>query len=102
MITDLEKHMPITKDKIITWSDYRREDGKNTFGLLSQISPDGRYVLSTVKDRWWPVICRAADKLGLAENERPTISEDSDIIDGLIKFVFPLKIFRLKASLKNV
>ncbi len=51
VITDLEKHMPIIKDKIITWSDYRREDGENTFGLLSQISPDGRYVLSTVKDR---------------------------------------------------
>ena len=31
--------------------DYRREDGEQTFGLLSQISPDGRYVVSTVKDR---------------------------------------------------
>jgi tetratricopeptide (TPR) repeat protein len=38
-------------DKIITWSDYKREDGINTYGLLSQISPSGRYVLSTVKDR---------------------------------------------------
>ena len=45
VITDLEKHMPITKDKIITWSDYRREDGENTFGLLSQISPDGKKIL---------------------------------------------------------
>ena len=51
MISDIEKYMPITKNKIITWSDYRKEDGENTFGLLSQISPDGRYVLSTVKDR---------------------------------------------------
>ncbi|GAH93812.1 unnamed protein product, partial [marine sediment metagenome] len=50
-IFDIEKYMPITKDKIITWSDFRKEDGENTFGLLSQISPDGRYVLSTVKDR---------------------------------------------------
>ena len=33
------------------WDDYRREDGQQTFGLLSQISPDGRYVVSTVKDR---------------------------------------------------
>ncbi len=35
---------------IITWDDYRREDGEPTLGLLSQISPDGRFVLSTVKD----------------------------------------------------
>ncbi len=41
----------LTIDKIMTWSDYRREDGEFTFGLLSQISPDGKYVLSTVKDR---------------------------------------------------
>ncbi len=37
--------------EIITWSDYRREDGDPTFGLLSQVSPDGRYVVGTVKDR---------------------------------------------------
>jgi tetratricopeptide (TPR) repeat protein len=41
----------LTYDKIITWSDYKREYGELTFGLLSQISPDGKYVLSTVKDR---------------------------------------------------
>ncbi|MCX6301436.1 MAG: tetratricopeptide repeat protein, partial [Bacteroidia bacterium] len=38
-------------DKIITWSDYKRDEGEPTYGLLSQISPDGKYVLSTVKDR---------------------------------------------------
>jgi len=38
-------------DKIITWSDYKRQEGGQTFGLLSQISPNGKYVLSTVKDR---------------------------------------------------
>ena len=38
-------------EKIITWSDYKRDDGELTFGLLSQVSPDGRYVISTVKDR---------------------------------------------------
>ena len=41
----------LTYDKIITWSDYKREDGGRTFGLLSQVSPNGKYVLSTVKDR---------------------------------------------------
>lgn len=51
VISKLEKETVLSPDKIITWSDYRREDGEMTFGLLSQISPDGRYVLSTVKDR---------------------------------------------------
>ena len=43
--------MRLDDEKIITWSDYKREDGELTFGLLSQVSPDGRYVVSTVKDR---------------------------------------------------
>jgi tetratricopeptide (TPR) repeat protein len=43
--------MVLEPSKIITWSDYRREDGEATFGLLSQVSPDGRYVASTVKDQ---------------------------------------------------
>jgi len=45
------KEMVLEPSKIITWSDYRRQDGEATFGLLSQVSPDGRYVASTVKDR---------------------------------------------------
>jgi tetratricopeptide (TPR) repeat protein len=36
------------RDSIIHWSDY--QDGKFTYGLLSQISPNGRYVVSTLKD----------------------------------------------------
>ncbi len=40
----------LSPDKIITWSDYKREENDPTFGLLSQISPDGKFVLSTVKD----------------------------------------------------
>jgi Flp pilus assembly protein TadD len=42
----------ITLDKsvIITWGDYKRNEGETTFGLLSQVSPDGRFVVSTVKD----------------------------------------------------
>ncbi|MDA3844855.1 MAG: hypothetical protein PF588_10880 [Candidatus Kapabacteria bacterium] len=50
-ISDLTHETKITKDGIITWSDYKRSDGEQTFGLLSQISPDGRYAISTVKDR---------------------------------------------------
>ncbi len=50
-ILPVSKQMVLNDEKIITWSDYKREDGEATFGLLSQVSPDGRYVLSTVKDR---------------------------------------------------
>ena len=50
-ILPVSKHMVMDDAKIITWSDYRREDGELTFGLLSRVSPTGRYVISTVKDR---------------------------------------------------
>jgi tetratricopeptide (TPR) repeat protein len=51
IIAPLKDTLHLTLDNIITWSDYKREEGELTFGLLSQISPDGRHVLSTVKDR---------------------------------------------------
>lgn len=51
IIAPLKDTVNLTLDKIITWGDYKREDGTQTYGLLSQISPDGRFVLSTVKDR---------------------------------------------------
>ena len=51
IITAVGRETVLSKDQVITWSDYRREDKELTFGLLSQISPDGRYVISTVKDR---------------------------------------------------
>jgi thioredoxin-like negative regulator of GroEL len=50
-IAPIEKEITLATGKIITWSDYRREDQTPTFGLLSQVSPDGRYIVSTVKDR---------------------------------------------------
>ncbi|NQT13674.1 MAG: tetratricopeptide repeat protein [Planctomycetes bacterium] len=51
VISPVTDEMVLDKGKIITWNDYRKEDGEQTFGLLSQVSPDGRYVVSTVKDR---------------------------------------------------
>ncbi|HZL11674.1 MAG TPA: tetratricopeptide repeat protein [Prolixibacteraceae bacterium] len=51
IIATLKDTVNLTFDKIITWSDYKREDGGHTYGLLSQVSPNGKYVLSTVKDR---------------------------------------------------
>ena len=50
-ITPITEEIVLDKSKIITWSDYKREDGQRTFGLLAQISPDGKYAISMVKDR---------------------------------------------------
>ncbi|MFN2427783.1 MAG: tetratricopeptide repeat protein, partial [Candidatus Binatia bacterium] len=50
-VIDTTKNMVLNDDKIITWADFRQEDGELTFGLLSRVSPTGRYVISTVKDR---------------------------------------------------
>ena len=50
-LVPVSTHMVMDDDKIITWSDYKRDDGELTFGLLSRVSPTGRYVVSTVKDR---------------------------------------------------
>lgn len=50
-IMPVSTHMVMDDDKIITWADYKRSDGELTFGLLSRVSPTGRYVVSTVKDR---------------------------------------------------
>ncbi len=51
VLAAVQEDIVLSQDNIITWSDYRRDDGQLTFGLLSQISPNGRYVVSTVKDR---------------------------------------------------
>jgi len=46
----VNQSMTLDKNTIITWSDYKRDEQEPTFGLLSQVSPDGRFVVSTVKD----------------------------------------------------
>jgi tetratricopeptide (TPR) repeat protein len=48
---EVKPRMQLSRDKIFSWSDFQRDDGGVTFGLLSQVSPDGRYAVSTVKDR---------------------------------------------------
>ncbi len=51
MITRVAKEMRIATSDIITWDDYKKEEQQKTFGLLSQVSPDGQVVVSTVKDK---------------------------------------------------
>lgn len=50
-VTPIEEHIRLDLSKMISWADYRREENEKTFGLLCQVSPDGRYVAGTVKDR---------------------------------------------------
>jgi tetratricopeptide (TPR) repeat protein len=49
-IARVGESMTLDKNVIITWSDYKKDEREPTFGLLSQVSPDGRFVVSTVKD----------------------------------------------------
>ena len=51
VLSPVREEMVLDPGKIITWADYKREDKEPTFGLLSQISPDGKFAVSTVKDR---------------------------------------------------
>ncbi len=51
IITAVKEQMVLDSKDIITWDDYQPEDSEETYGLLSQISPDGRYVISTVNDK---------------------------------------------------
>jgi hypothetical protein len=51
VILPVAPNMVLQRERIFTWSDYRPEDRQPTFGLLSAISPDGKYAVSTVKDQ---------------------------------------------------
>jgi len=47
-IVNLGEKTSMSEKEIINWSDF--VNGEFTYGLLSQISPDSRYVVSTLKD----------------------------------------------------
>jgi len=49
-VTAVQPQITLDRNVIITWGDYKRNEGQGTYGLLSQVSPDGRFVVSTVKD----------------------------------------------------
>ncbi len=50
-VAQVQPEIPLEDSNLITWADYRKEDGQLTFGLLCQVSPDGHHVVGTVKDR---------------------------------------------------
>ncbi|MBN1953276.1 MAG: PD40 domain-containing protein [Bacteroidales bacterium] len=50
VVTTAKDTCSLVPGDIISWSNFKKEEGDPTFGLLSKISPSGKYVLSTVKD----------------------------------------------------
>lgn len=50
-VVPVEEETVLAKEKIISWGDYKRSPDEPTFGLLCQVSPDGKYVVGTVKDQ---------------------------------------------------
>jgi dipeptidyl aminopeptidase/acylaminoacyl peptidase len=48
VITTVKEQMALTSKDIITWTNQKHAE--QSYGLLSQISPDGRYIVSTVRD----------------------------------------------------
>ncbi|MFH1964642.1 MAG: tetratricopeptide repeat protein, partial [Acidobacteriota bacterium] len=51
VVARVEKEIELSRDKIFSWAESNTKSNEKTFGLLSQVSPDGRYILSTVRDR---------------------------------------------------
>ncbi len=51
VISEFSEETVFSKDKVISWYDYYGDRTIPTFGLLARLSPDGRYVVSGIKDR---------------------------------------------------
>jgi len=50
-IAPIQKTTTVTADRLITWNSFAdKPEGHKTIGFLSRISPDGRYVVSTVNE----------------------------------------------------
>ncbi len=47
LVSEVEKEVTMSPESFITWSDFQE---KSTMALLSQISPNGKYVVSTLDD----------------------------------------------------
>jgi hypothetical protein len=46
----LEEVMTIQEEDFISWNDFRPSGKRRSMGLFSRISPDGNYIVSTVKE----------------------------------------------------
>jgi tetratricopeptide (TPR) repeat protein len=51
VVKDIEPKMIIEKEDVFTWNAFPgRPEAKRTFGLFARISPDGRYVVTTLNE----------------------------------------------------
>jgi len=51
ILTPVREEMRLTGDDVITWNDFRGSASGKSSGFFSRISPDGKYIVSTVKDQ---------------------------------------------------
>jgi tetratricopeptide (TPR) repeat protein len=49
-LVETAPQMSLVPERIISWKDLDPKDATKTLGLLPQVSPDGRFVMATVKD----------------------------------------------------
>lgn len=47
-VRNIEENMVLDRDDFITWNDFQRADNVQSMGLFSRISPDNKFILSTV------------------------------------------------------
>jgi hypothetical protein len=50
VLTSVGETIAVTTEDFITWNDFHRSEKRKSMGLFSRISPDGKYVVSTVKE----------------------------------------------------
>ncbi len=52
LMAHMEKTMNVTPEDIISWNDLKGSDNSTvSFGFFPKVSPDGRYVIATVKEK---------------------------------------------------
>jgi hypothetical protein len=51
VLAPVRERILLTEENVISWNDFRRSDNTRSMGLFSRISPDGDYVISTVKEK---------------------------------------------------
>lgn len=51
LVSPIAPQMTVKKEDVMTWNSFKgRPEGHTTIGFLSQVSPDGQYVISTVNE----------------------------------------------------
>jgi len=51
VLAPVNERILLREDDFISWNDFRQSDNTKSMGLFSKISPDGNYVISTVKEK---------------------------------------------------